>query len=75
MLHFPKVILLRQIRSKGLISYCKNAAYYDITPSLSIKEGKKMHNTHISKKKITYKQFKTRLSLPTGYPFAKQSGI
>ena len=49
MLHFPKVIWLRQIRNKGLINYCENAAYFNTSPGLSIKERKK-------KEQYTYKQ-------------------
>ena len=48
MLHFPKVIQLRQIRNKGLINYCENAAYYNTSSGLSIKERKKKNNTHIN---------------------------
>ena len=49
MLHFPKVIQLRQIRNKGLINYCEKAAYYNTSSGLSIKERKKKkNNTHIN---------------------------
>ena len=34
-------IQLRQIRNTGLINYCENATYYNITQSLSIKGKKK----------------------------------
>ena len=37
MLHFPKIIQLRQTRNKGLINYCEDAAYYNKTQILSIK--------------------------------------
>ena len=50
MLHFPKVIQLRQLRNKGLINYCKNAAYYNATQILPIKKKKEKSNTHIHKK-------------------------
>ena len=51
MLHFPKVILLRQIRNKGLINYCENAAYCNTSPSLSIKESRKRTTTATKKVK------------------------
>ena len=57
MLHFPKVIQLRQIEKKELIKYCENTAYYSTTPSLSIKEGNKKSNTHVHKTSIS-KQLK-----------------
>ena len=57
MLHFPKVIQLRSSGEKRLIKYCENAAYYNTTPSLSIKEGNKKSNTHVHKTS-TSKQFK-----------------
>ena len=57
--------ILRQVRNKGLINYCENTAYYHTIPNLSITEEKKKNNTHINKTKKTYKQFKTKLSLPT----------
>ena len=63
MLHFPKVIQLRQIRNKGLIDYCENAAYYNTTPSLSIKEEKKKKNTPIKKQQnLQATQNKTNLT-------------
>ena len=58
MLHFPKVIWLRQIRNKGLINYCENAAYCNTSPGLSIKERKKKNNTHINNNS-NKKQIKT----------------
>ena len=57
MLNFPKVTQLRQIGKKGLIKYCENAAYYNATPSLSVREGHKKRNTHVHKTS-TSKQFK-----------------
>ena len=51
MLHFPKIIQLRQTRNKGLINYCEDAAYYNKTQILSIKEKKE-------KEQYTYKQKK-----------------
>ena len=35
MLHYLKVIYLRQIRNKELISFCENALHYNTTPTLS----------------------------------------
>ena len=55
--------MLRQIRNKGLINYCENAAYYNAGPGLSIKERKK--TTHVQTTLATKKKFKTKLSLPT----------
>ena len=57
----------------GLINYSENAAYYNTTPRISTKEGKKKSNTHINKKCTTYKQFKTKLSLPLPTPFINVS--
>ena len=37
MLHFPKIIQLRQTRNKRLINYCEDAAYYNKNQILSIK--------------------------------------
>ena len=54
MLHFPKVIQLRQLRNKGLINYCKNEAYYNATQILPIKKKRKKQHTH-TQKIITYK--------------------
>ena len=49
--HFAKVMQLKQITNKGLINYCKNAGYYNTTPSLSIKEGRKEKEEYIYKQK------------------------
>ena len=57
MLHFPKVIQLRQIKNKGLINYCENAAYCNTSPSLSIKKAEKEQQQQQQKSK-------TELSLP-----------
>ena len=64
MLHFSKVIQLRQIRNKGLINYCENAAYYNTTPSLSITEEKKKKNTPTKKHNLQATQNKTKLTQP-----------
>ena len=54
---FSKSNLVKTNRKKGLIKYCENAAYYNTTPSLSVREGHKKRNTHVHKTS-TSKQFK-----------------
>ena len=64
MLNFPKVIQLKQVGNKGLIKYRENAAYYNTTPSLPIKEGKKRAIHIYTRKQHLNISKETKLTLP-----------
>ena len=57
-LFFFKAKIYKPIRSKGLINYWENAAYYNTIPSLSMKEDKIKKNTHINKQKENIQTYK-----------------